>query len=208
MPHIDVGGPICDTLAQGLRDCAGTIPLRRIPMALTATMRRFQLNLSDTDRDVYETIELRVAQHPSESEPYLVTRVLAMALEYRRDLQFGRGLSTPEEPGLSAPNAMGGVALWIEIGLPSAERLHKITKQADEVCVYVHKNPEPLLADLSSGTIHRAETIKVVAFAPSFLQALSERVERNNTWDVLRTNGTLYVTIGEETFETTPMTVQ
>lgn len=54
-------------------------------MALTATIFRFELNLSDIDREVYETLELRVAQHPSETDTYLVTQVLARALE-RREL--------------------------------------------------------------------------------------------------------------------------
>ena len=100
-------------------------------MALTATMMRFELELSDVDRGLYTTIDLRAAQHPSESDAYLVTRVLAMALEYREDLSFGRGISTPDDPGLSAPNDMGGHALWIEIGQPSVAKLHKVTKLAD-----------------------------------------------------------------------------
>jgi uncharacterized protein YaeQ len=41
-------------------------------MALSATIRRFVITVADSDRDVYETLDLRVAQHPSESERYLV----------------------------------------------------------------------------------------------------------------------------------------
>ena len=46
-------------------------------MALTATIHTFDISLSDVDRGCYETLALRVARHPSESEEYLVTRVLA-----------------------------------------------------------------------------------------------------------------------------------
>lgn len=174
-------------------------------MALTATLFRFELNISDVDRGVYETVELRVAQHPSESDAYLVTRMLAMALEYERDLSFGRGVSTPEDPALSAPNEMGGVALWIEIGQPSAERLHKITKQADRVCVYTHKNPEFLVADLMAGTIHRAEEIELTSFDPAFIDELAALLTRNSSWDILRTEGVLYVTVGDKTLSSTPV---
>ena len=51
-------------------------------MALPATIRKFDIALAHADKDMYETLELRVAQHPSESERYLVTRVLARTLEH------------------------------------------------------------------------------------------------------------------------------
>ncbi|MGH9750400.1 MAG: YaeQ family protein, partial [Candidatus Polarisedimenticolia bacterium] len=41
-------------------------------MALTATMHAFDIELADADRGVYETLELRVARHPSESVEYLL----------------------------------------------------------------------------------------------------------------------------------------
>jgi uncharacterized protein YaeQ len=173
-------------------------------MALSATIRRFHLSVSDVDRAVYETLEFQVAQHPSESEPYLVTRVLAMALEHREGLVFGRGLSNPEEPGLSAPSEHGGVALWIEIGQPSAARLHKITKQADDVRVYSHKKVEGLIAELDAESVHRREEITIIAFEPSFLDGLCERLTRNNTWELFRTDGVVYLTVDGTTLETTP----
>ena len=36
-------------------------------MALPATMRKFEISLADSDRQIYEALDLRVAQHPSES---------------------------------------------------------------------------------------------------------------------------------------------
>jgi hypothetical protein len=42
----------------------------------------FTVRLADADRAVYETLTLRVAQHPSESPEFLVARVLAFCLEY------------------------------------------------------------------------------------------------------------------------------
>ena len=64
-------------------------------MALTATIYNFDVDLSDTDRGVYETLALRVARHPSESEEYLVARVLAYLLEFADGIEFSRGISTP-----------------------------------------------------------------------------------------------------------------
>lgn len=173
-------------------------------MALTATIFRFELNLSDVDRGVYEALELRVARHPSETDEHMVTRVLAMALEHREGLSFGRGISTPEDPALSAPGEHGTIALWIEIGHPAPERLHKITKAAADVAVYTHKDPAPLLTELGSGKVHRGDEVRVIAFEPAFIAALVGTLDRKNRWELLRNEGSLYVTVGERVIETVP----
>ena len=61
-------------------------------MAQPSTLYRFRIDLTDIDRGVYETLDLRLAMHPSESETYLVTRVLAYALNYASDLEFSKAL--------------------------------------------------------------------------------------------------------------------
>jgi len=64
-------------------------------MAIAATMFTFDIDLADADRQVYETLALRVARHPSESEEYLVARVLAYAMEHTEGIAFSRGVSEP-----------------------------------------------------------------------------------------------------------------
>lgn len=170
-------------------------------MALPSTIHRFRLDVSDVDRGVYETVELQLARHPSETVAFALTRVLAYALELREGLAFGRGIGFPEEPALSTPDAYGGVALWIDVGAPSAERLHKASKLAGEVAVYTHKDIDRLVADLSARRIHEAERIRIVGVPAAVLDALEARLERSNAWTLLRTDGHLYVTAGAETFE-------
>lgn len=170
-------------------------------------MRRFQVDLSDVDRGVYESLDFRAAQHPSESDRYLVARILAMALEYREDLHFGRGVSSPDEATISAADLTGHIELWIEVGLPAPERLHKITKQADEVLVYAHKDPEMMVAALQEAQIHRSEELKVFALDESLLQPLSECLSKNNRWELLRSEGRIYVTTEGKTFQGTALQV-
>ena len=62
-------------------------------MALTATIHHFTIELSHADRGVYESLDLRVARHPSESAEFLCARVLAFCLEQREGLAFSKGLS-------------------------------------------------------------------------------------------------------------------
>src|SRR5712671_2178158 len=100
-------------------------------MALTATIHNFDIELADSDRGVFESLALRVARHPSESEEYLLTRVLAYALEYRPGIEFSKGgLSDTDDPPLSVRDLTGRWVSWIEVGLPDAARLHRAAKAA------------------------------------------------------------------------------
>ncbi len=78
----------------------------------------FNVRLSHVDRGVYETLELRLARHPSESAEYLVTRLLAYCLEYREGIAFSKGLSEPDEPAIVVRDLTGALKGWIEVGAP------------------------------------------------------------------------------------------
>ena len=148
-------------------------------MALTATIYNFTIDLSDTDRGRYESIALRVARHPSESEDYLVARVLAYCLEYDEGIAFAAGgISDPDEPTLSVRDLTGAVKVWVEIGTPDAARLHKASKAAPRVVVYAHRDPAQWLRQAAGERVHRAETIDIFAFDRAFISALTSRLDR------------------------------
>ena len=170
-------------------------------MALTATVYNFDVQLSDVDRNVYETLTLRVARHPSETEEYLVTRVLAYCLEYAEGITFSKGLSEPDEPAVVVRDLTGALRVWIEIGAPTADRLHKASKASPRVVVYTHKDPERLVQQLSSERIHKAETIEVRAVDRALLDQLVERLDRRTAWELAVTEGHLYLTVGGEMLE-------
>jgi uncharacterized protein YaeQ len=147
-------------------------------VALTATLYNFDIDLADADRGRYETLALRVARHPSESEEYLVARVLAYCLEYAEGIAFSSGLSDPEEPTLAVRDLTGAVRVWVEIGAPDAARLHKASKAAARVVVYTHKDPAQLLRQFDGERIHRAEAIEIYSFDRTFIASLAARLER------------------------------
>ena len=110
-------------------------------MALGATIYTFDIELADSDRAVYQSLNLRVAQHPSETPDYLLTRVLAYCLEFAEGIAFSKGLSDPDEPAISVRDLTGALQVWVDIGLPEPERLHRASKAAPRVAVYTHKDP-------------------------------------------------------------------
>lgn len=167
-------------------------------MALTATIYTFDVELADSDRGVYESLALRVARHPSESEEYLVARLLAYLLEYAEGIGFSRGVSDPDEPTIAVRDLTGAIRVWIEIGAPDPTRLHKAAKAAPRVVVYTHKDPTQLLKALAGARIHRGEALEIHAIDRDLVSALVARLERRVAFSLSVADRELYLSIGHE----------
>jgi uncharacterized protein YaeQ len=171
-------------------------------MALPATMRTVQIALADSDRGIYEQLDLRVAQHPSESDRYLAARVIARALEHGEGLEFSKGgVSDDREPALVQRDLRGDLVAWIEIGSPSPDRLHKASKASPRVVVYTWKNADQLAEAIRERGVHRAEHIELNALPAEWLDAVAATLDRVNTWELSVSGGALYLTIGGKLFE-------
>jgi uncharacterized protein YaeQ len=168
-------------------------------MALTATLHTLRVALNDADRGVYETLELRIARHPSETLPFMLTRTLAYCLYWTPDIAFSKGLSTSDEPAVWVKSLDGRVKLWIDVGHPSAERLHKASKAAERVAVCTFQDPAVLQRTLAGARIHRAEALELLGLPTPLLAPLEALVERRMEWDVALSGGQLYVTTAGQT---------
>jgi uncharacterized protein YaeQ len=171
-------------------------------MALSATVYHLQVDLSDVDRGVYEALDLRVARHPSETMRYLLTRVIAYCLCYEEGIAFTKGLSASEDPALWIKDMQGNLRAWIEIGTPSAERLHKASKASPRVVVFTHNDPDLLKKAARTKAIHKSESIEVFALQGAFLDSLDATTDRNAKWTLVHSEGVLYVTCGEMNINT------
>jgi uncharacterized protein YaeQ len=167
-------------------------------MALGSTMYVFDIELADSDRGVYESLELRAARHPSEAPDYLLTRVLAYCLEYTEGISFSSGLSTPDEPTIGVRDLTGALRAWIDVGAPSAERLHRASKATPRVAVYTHKDVAQLVARLSGERIHRIEALELYAPDRDLLTKLEARLQRRTAFSLTVMEKHLYVSFGEE----------
>jgi uncharacterized protein YaeQ len=166
---------------------------------IASTIYNFDIELADSDRGVYESLALRVARHPSESEEHLLTRVLAYTLEYTEGIAFSRGLWEPDEPALSVRDLTGAIRSWIEIGAPDAARLHKACKAAPRVAVYTHKDPAQWLRNLAGERIHRAEALELYSVDRGLIAALTARLDRRMTFSLSINDRDLYLSIGADT---------
>ena len=166
-------------------------------MAPPSTLFRFRLSLENSA----QPIDFRVAMHPSETQVFLVARVLAYALNYQDGIEFTAGLADPDVPAIRITGNYGENLKWIDIGNPSPRRLHKAAKASASVSVYTHKDVEQLKRDVMGETIYNAHKIQVFAFDPEFLELLSETLERDNHWMVVLNQNQLEVTVGDELHE-------
>lgn len=156
-------------------------------------MYTFTGQLADVDRGVYDELSLRVARHPSETDAYMVTRVLAYCLEYEEGISFSEGVSSTDEPAVLVRDRTGRLTAWIEVGAPDAARLHHGSKLAERTRVYTHRDPAKVMAAWAGKRIHQSERILLHSFDPGFIDAAVAAVERRNTLTVSRTENQLYL---------------
>ena len=169
-------------------------------MAQASTIYVAAIDLADIDRGVYESFELRLARHPSETAAYMLVRVLAYCFEYREGIEMTSGLSSGDEPALVVRDLTGQLLAWIEVGLPDAERLHRGSKAASRVAVYTHRDVRQLLAQLQGTRIHRAAEIPIRAFDRVAIDAASERLDRRSAFTVTVSGGDVHLSFADETF--------
>lgn len=169
-------------------------------MAIGATIHTFGVQLADVDRGVYEDLALRVARHPSETDAYMVTRVLAYCLEFEEGIAFSEGISSTDEPAVLVRDLTGALTAWIEVGAPDAARLHHGSKLATRTVVYTHRDPAKVAAPWAGKRIHRAEAITLHSFDPGFVDAAAAALERRNTISLSITEHRLYLELNGRTF--------
>ncbi|MCW3492509.1 YaeQ family protein [Microbacterium sp. SSM24] len=162
-------------------------------MALGATIHTFTVQLADVDRGVYDELALRVARHPSETDAFMLTRVLAYCLEYEEGIVFTEGVAATDEPAVLVRDMTGRVTAWIEVGAPDAERLHYGSRLADRTVVYTHRDPAKVMAPWAGKRIHDAEAIRLYAFDPGFIDAAVAAIDRRNTMTLSVTERELYL---------------
>jgi uncharacterized protein YaeQ len=169
---------------------APTAATRRNPMALKATVVRAELQISDMDRHYYATHPLTLAQHPSETDERLMVRLLAFALFADERLEFGRGLSSDDEPDLWRRDYTGEVERWIELGQPDESRIRKVCGRSREVVVL---NYGGRAADLwwekNAQALARHDNLLVLDLPAGLVEALVARYARGMRFTVMIQDG-------------------
>ncbi|QEM69354.1 YaeQ family protein [Geobacter sp. FeAm09] len=170
-------------------------------MALPSKVYKAALQLSDVDHGVYETLQATVAQHPSETEERLVSRLLAYAIFHEAELTFTKGISATDEPDLWVKRGDDRVRLWVEVGLPEADRVIKASRHSERVALLACGRQLATWDQQQLPKLEKLANLTIVSIDPAMIARLVALLDRSIAWSVTITEGTLYLTCGAETVE-------
>lgn len=171
-------------------------------MALPSTIHRVNIELSDIDRGVYETLQSTVARHPSETEDRLVARLLAYALFFEPELAFTKGISAVDEPDLWLKGPDGRVLLWVEVGIPESDRIIKAGRHSERVALVACGKAFLNWEQQHLQKLKAVQNLTIISFEQAFINSLVSKLDRSINWSVTISDGNLYINAGDETFET------
>ena len=146
-------------------------------MALKATIYKADLNIADMDQHQYEDYQLTLAQHPSETLERLMVRIVAFARYADQQLEFTKDLFESDEPALWKKDLTGQLEQWIEVGLPSEDKVKKAAARCKQVAVIAYgtqiedwwkRNPK-------IKTLENVEVWQISADSSAQLQQLCQR---------------------------------
>ena len=149
-------------------------------MALGATTYKAELAISDMDRHYYATHALTLARHPSETAERLMVRLLAFALHADERLEFGKGISSDDEPDLWRRDLTGEILEWIELGQPDEQRIRRAAGRARRVSIVTYSGRgADIWWEKNHAALARVKNLTVTSIGATQVEALTALADRN-----------------------------
>ncbi len=161
-------------------------------MAIKPTIYKLRINLADIDRGYYDTLNLTIAQHPSETLERMMTRVLAFCINAQEYLVFTEGVCAAKEPDIWARTLDNQISLWIEVGEPTVEKIKKATRLSPKVIVYSFNLKSDIWWAQGQKKINELQA-SIFQFQWESIQALADRVNRSMDLSVNITGNSAYI---------------
>jgi len=175
-------------------------------MAQKATIYKVELSIADMDRHYYETHNLTVAKHPSETDERLMVRLLAFALNAHEKLEFTQGLSSDDEPDIWQKSLSGELELWVTLGLPGEKIIRQSCGKANEVIVYCYggRTAETWWEKVKNSTT-RFDNLQIINFSETDTNELGKQVSRSMKLQVNIQDGDVMVSVDGSIVYVTPV---
>jgi len=175
-------------------------------MAIKPTIYKFNVVLSDMNREYYDSLNLTLAQHPSETVERMMVRVLAYCINAKENLTFTKGLSEIDEPDIWCVEYNGDISLWIDVGEPEPDRVKKSTRKAKQVKVYSFNSKSDVWWAQSQNKFGSLDA-SFYRFNYAEIQRLASFVERTMNLSVMLTGNSAYISFGKQSHEVTWQTL-
>ena len=157
-------------------------------MATKSTIFKAHVQIADIDHGYYADHALTLARHPSETDERMMVRLAALALNAYKlqsllqgdgQLEFGAGLSNPDDPDVVLRDFTGRTRLWIEVGQPEDKPVIKACGKADEVLVYCFGHAAEIWWRGIESKLSRAHNLSVLRIPSQSAQSLVVLAERS-----------------------------
>ena len=173
-------------------------------MALKPTIYKFKISLSDLNHDYYNTFNLTVAQHPSETAERMMARVMAFCLQKSQDKEnlmvFTKGLSSVDEPDIWLRGLDDVLHMWLDVGEPSYDRVKKACRLAKKTYVYSFNSKSDVWWKQSQAQFSTLP-LHVLQFDWQNIQDLSKAISRTMDFSVTLSAESAYVALKNEQIE-------
>ena len=175
-------------------------------MALSSTIFKANLQISDMDRHYYEEHQLTLARHPSETDERMMVRLLAFALHADEQLSFTKGLCDDEEPALWQKSLSDEIELWVDVGQPDERRIRKACSRATRVCIYLYggRNAE-LWWQRNVNKLQRFKNLTVLEISEETCNELVNLVQRSMQLQCTIQDGEAWLNCGDQTVGILPL---
>ena len=175
-------------------------------MALTATIFKANLQISDMDRNYYAEHQLTLARHPSETDERMMVRLLAFALHADERLSFTKGLCADDEPDLWQKSYSDEIELWLEVGLPDERRLRKACNRSARVCLYLYGGRgAEIWWQRNRDLLQRFANLKVLEVPEGASQGLTGLVQRNMQLNCTIQDGEIWLNEDDQSCQVVPL---
>lgn len=165
-------------------------------MAIKPTIYKFRISLSDLNRNYYDTLNLTLAQHPSETIERMMARVLAYCINAQEGLVFTKGLCDVDEPDIWVRTLDDQTSLWIDVGEPSVDRIKKSTRLSRQVKLYSFNSKSDVWWSQSQNKIKQYD-VSVFKFEWENIQDLANLVQRTMVFSISITGDSAYIATDE-----------
>ena len=160
-------------------------------MAISATINKVSLSISDMDRQYYQQHELTMAMHPSENDFRFIVRVVDFALNSHEDLVFTKGLGADDEPEVWQKTLTGEIRTWIDFGQVDEKRVRKACGRSAQVIIYTYQDRKSKVWwEQNREKLARHDNLKVYHIEADGAEAL---VSRNMQLNCTIDDGTVYL---------------
>ncbi|MFN7447558.1 MAG: YaeQ family protein [Pirellula sp.] len=159
-------------------------------MGTKSTIYKAELTITDIDRQYYETHPLVIAQHPSEPDRRVMARLIVFAIFAHERLEFGRGISSDQDPDLWRRDLTGVIEQWIELGQPEESDIRKACGLSKEVIIVTYSgNSADVWWSKNVSSLTKQKNLKVLNIDAESLDQATRLLDRRMTLTALIQDG-------------------